>query len=39
MKAVETVVHLRREKPARMKHMIPEHVWRLVRPYGLDREG
>ncbi len=39
MKAVETVVHLRREKPARMKHMIPEHVWRLVRPYGLDLEG
>lgn len=39
MKAVETVVHLRREKPARMKHMIPDHVWRLVRPYGLDREG
>jgi coenzyme F420 hydrogenase subunit beta len=39
MKAVETVVHLRREKPARMKHMIPDHVWRLVQPYGLDREG
>ncbi|MCU0984432.1 MAG: Coenzyme F420 hydrogenase/dehydrogenase, beta subunit C-terminal domain [Acetobacteraceae bacterium] len=39
MKAVETVVHLRREKPARMKHMIPAHVWDLVRPYGLDREG
>jgi coenzyme F420 hydrogenase subunit beta len=38
MKAVETVVHLRREKPARMKHMIPAHVWDLVRPYGLDRE-
>ncbi len=37
MKAVETVVHLRREKPARMKHMIPEHVWDLVRPYGLER--
>ena len=35
MKAVETVVHLRREKPRRMRHMIPDHVWRLVAPYGL----
>jgi coenzyme F420 hydrogenase subunit beta len=35
MKAVETVVHLRREQPARMKSMIPEHVWKLVQPYGL----
>ena len=35
MKAVETVVHLRREKPARMRRMIPAHVWELVRPYGL----
>ncbi len=35
MKAVETVVHLRREEPARMKHMVPAHVWRLVEPYGL----
>lgn len=35
MKAAETVLHLRRAEPARMKHMIPEHVWRLVAPYGL----
>ena len=35
MKAAETVVHLRREKPGRMKHMIPDHVWKLVEPYGL----
>jgi len=35
MKAVETIVHLRREKPARMRRMIPAHVWELVRPYGL----
>jgi coenzyme F420 hydrogenase subunit beta len=35
MKAVETVLHLRREKPRRMKHMIPAHVWKLVAPYGL----
>lgn len=36
MKAIETVVHLRREQPRRMKHMIPRHVWKLVEPYGLD---
>ena len=35
MKAVETVLHLRREAPARMKAMIPPHVWALVAPYGL----
>jgi coenzyme F420 hydrogenase subunit beta len=35
MKAVETVLHLRREKPARMKNMVPEHIWPLVEPYGL----
>ncbi len=35
MKAAETVVHLRREKPNRMRHMIPAHVWALVKPYGL----
>ncbi|MFN6976633.1 MAG: Coenzyme F420 hydrogenase/dehydrogenase, beta subunit C-terminal domain [Gemmobacter sp.] len=35
MKAVETVLHLRRAFPRRMKSMIPAHVWRLVAPYGL----
>jgi len=35
MKAVETVLHLERERPKRMKSMIPEHVWELVRPYEL----
>ena len=35
MKAIETVLHLRREKPARMKNMVPPHVWPLVEPYGL----
>jgi coenzyme F420 hydrogenase subunit beta len=37
MKAAETVLHLRREKPARVKHMIPDHIWKLVAPYGLHR--
>ena len=40
IKAAETVLHLRREHPRRMKHMIPAHVWALVKPYGLEpREG
>ena len=34
MKAVETVLHLRRQQPRRMKSMIPQHVWRLVKRYG-----
>ena len=36
MKAVETVLHLRRTFPARIKNMVPGHVWRLVKPYGLE---
>lgn len=36
MKAAETVIHLRREEPRRMKSMIPDHVWALVEPYGLS---
>jgi coenzyme F420 hydrogenase subunit beta len=35
MKAIETVLHLRREQPRRMRRMIPAHVWSLVAPYGL----
>ncbi|MEN9012806.1 MAG: Coenzyme F420 hydrogenase/dehydrogenase, beta subunit C-terminal domain [Yoonia sp.] len=38
MKAVETILHLRRAAPARMKHMIPDHVWSLAAPYGLRPE-
>jgi coenzyme F420 hydrogenase subunit beta len=36
MKAVETVLHLRRERPRRMRRMIPAHVWALVKPYGVQ---
>ncbi len=36
MKAVETVLHLRRSHPRRMKTMIPDHVWQLVAPYGIE---
>ncbi|MBS1301051.1 Coenzyme F420 hydrogenase/dehydrogenase, beta subunit C-terminal domain [Loktanella sp. SALINAS62] len=35
MKAAETILHLRRHAPARMKTMIPDHVWRLAAPYDL----
>jgi len=35
MKAIETVVHLRREVPRRMRSMVPAHVWSLVEPYGV----
>jgi len=37
MKAVETVLHLRREYPNRIKNMVPAHVWALVEPYGLTQ--
>ena len=40
MKAIETVIHLRREQPRRIKNMVPAHVWSLVEPYGLrPRDG
>ena len=38
MKAVETFLHLRRTHPARLKNMVPKHVWRLVERYGLVPE-
>jgi len=40
MKAVETILHLRRAHKARMKWIVPTHVWRLVAPYGITpRDG
>jgi coenzyme F420 hydrogenase subunit beta len=38
MKAIETILHLRREAPGMMKNMIPPHVWKLVARYGLIPE-
>jgi coenzyme F420 hydrogenase subunit beta len=35
MKACETVVHLRRTMPRRVRYMVPAHIWALVEPYGL----
>jgi coenzyme F420 hydrogenase subunit beta len=40
MKAAETVLHLRRAHPGKMRNMIPAHVWALMKPYGvLPRDG
>jgi coenzyme F420 hydrogenase subunit beta len=40
MKALESVVHLRREMPRRLRTMLPAHIWPLVKPYGVTpREG
>ncbi len=38
MKAAETILHLRRAMPAKMKNMVPGHVWALARPYDLTPE-
>ena len=38
MKAVETILHLRRTHPARLKNMVPNHVWKLVKRYELTPE-
>ncbi len=35
MKAAETILHLRREEPAKIKNMVPAHVWNLAAAYGL----
>jgi coenzyme F420 hydrogenase subunit beta len=35
MKAIETVLHLRRELPKKMKNMVPGHVWKIAKPYNL----
>jgi coenzyme F420 hydrogenase subunit beta len=40
MKAAETILHLRRSHPRRMRTMIPAHVWALMKPYGITpKEG
>lgn len=38
MKAIETILHLRRKAPSKMKNMIPAHIWKLAKPYGLNPE-
>ena len=35
MKAVESVLHLRAQRPRLMRHIIPQHIWQLVAGYGI----
>ncbi|MEL6450117.1 MAG: Coenzyme F420 hydrogenase/dehydrogenase, beta subunit C-terminal domain [Pseudomonadota bacterium] len=35
MKAAETILHLRQALPAKMKNMVPDHVWDIAKPYDL----
>lgn len=39
MKAAETVIHLRRERPRRVKSLVPPHIWGLLAPYGFQRHA
>ena len=36
MKAAETILHLRHAMPAKMKNMVPDHVWQIAARYGLE---
>ena len=38
MKAVETILYLRRTHPRHLRAMVPDHVWRLAARYGLSPE-
>jgi len=38
MKALETILHLKRYAPRRMQTMIPDHIWKLTAPYDIDRQ-
>jgi coenzyme F420 hydrogenase subunit beta len=35
MKAIESILHLRREAPQRLKNMVPQHFWPLLARYGI----
>ena len=35
MKAIESILPLRRAHPARIKNMVPDHVWSAAEPYDL----
>lgn len=38
MNAMETVLHLRRQYPQRVKNAVPANIWALVKPYGIESE-
>lgn len=37
MKAVETILHLQKKHPAKIKNMVPNHVWKMAEKYGLEK--
>ncbi len=39
MKAIETILHLRRRLPRRLRAMAPPHVWKLAAAYGLTPDA
>lgn len=38
MKAIESIVHLRREQPRRIRNMVPDHIWKIAARYGLTQD-
>ena len=36
MKAIESIIHLRNIAPHKIKNMVPDHVWKLAKRYGLE---
>ena len=39
MKAAESVLHLRMQSPKRSKYMLPDFIWKLVAPYGIQPDS
>ena len=39
MKGIESVLHLRQMAPHKIKNMVPQHVWTLIKRYGLSPES
>ena len=36
MKAIESIIHLRNIAPHKIKNMVPDHVWKQAKRYGLE---
>ena len=36
MKSIESIIHLRNIAPHKIKNMVPDHVWKLAKRYGLE---
>ncbi len=39
MKAIESIIHLRNTAPHKIKNMVPDHVWKLAKRYGLEPQN